>query len=91
VDHSRFLLIEEAKPGILIQDPQVTSSEDGTLNVSWRTNIPAESTKVTYGKDWPNRGANEKILPSGQKKYDVKIPPGQKASSLRASLWTPMG
>ncbi len=78
VDHPRFLLIEEAKPGILIQDPKVISGEDGTLNVSWRTNIPAQSAKVTYGKDWPNRGANEKVLPSGQKEYDLKIPAGTK-------------
>jgi hypothetical protein len=78
VDYPRFLLIEEAKPGILIQDPKVTSGEDGTLSVSWQTNIPAKSAKITYGKDWPNRGANEKVLPGGQKEYDVKIPAGTK-------------
>ena len=78
VDYPRFLVIEEAKPGILIQDPKVTSGEDGTLNVSWQTNISAKSAKITYGKDWPNRGANEKVLPSGQREYDVKIPAGAK-------------
>ncbi len=78
VDYPRFLLIEEAKPGVLIQDPKVTSDNDGTLSVSWRTNIPAKNAKITYGKDWPNRGANEKVLPGGQKEYDVKIPAGTK-------------
>ena len=34
--------------------------------------------KITYGKDWPNRGANEKVLPGGQGEYDVKIPAGAK-------------
>ena len=78
VDYPRFLLIEESTPGVLIQDPKVTSDNDGTLSVSWQTNIPVKNAKITYGKDWPNRGANEKVFPSGQKEYDVKIPAGTK-------------
>jgi hypothetical protein len=78
VDYPRFLVIEEAEPGILIQDPKVTSDTNGALSVSWRTNIPAESAKITFGKDWPNRAANEQVLPGGQEDYDVEIPTGTK-------------
>jgi hypothetical protein len=78
VDYPRFLLIEEAEPGVLIQDPKVTSDNEGTLNVSWQTNIPAENAKVTYGKDWPNRHANEMVLSGGQEEYDAKILTGTK-------------
>lgn len=78
VDYPRFLLIEEEEPGILIQDPKVTSENEGTLNVSWQTNIPAENAKVTYGKDWPNRQANEMVLSGGQEEYDAKILTGTK-------------
>jgi hypothetical protein len=78
VDYPRYLVIEEAEPGILIQDPKVTSDTNGALSVSWRTNIPAESAKITFGKDWPNRAANEQVLPGGQEDYDVEIPTGTK-------------
>ena len=79
VDYPRFLVVEEAKPGILIQDPKVTSDSDGALSVSWHTNIPAESAKITFGKDWPNRAANEQVLPGGQEDYNVEIPTGTKS------------
>jgi hypothetical protein len=78
VDYPRFLLVEEAEPGILIQDPKVTSDNDGTLSISWHTNIPAESARITFGKDWPNRAANEQVLSGGKEDYHVKIPTGTK-------------
>ena len=74
VDYPRFLLIEEAEPGVLIEAPQVAVDEEGLVTVAWRTNIPAESVKITYGNDWPNRGANEKILAGGVTEYHVSFP-----------------
>lgn len=79
VDYPRFLLVEEAAPGPIIQSPKVVTDEKGNLGISWKTNIAVDHAKVTYGKDWPNRGANEKVVPvSPRNDYNVNVPIGAK-------------
>lgn len=75
VDYPRFLLIEEAAPGPLIQNPQVTTDDKGTLHIAWNTNIPVSRARVTYGKDWPNRSATEQMVPVSQNgAYSLDVP-----------------
>ena len=79
VDYPRFLVIEEAQPGPLIQNPKVTADESGKLQVAWQTNIPVSNARITYGKDWPNRGANEKtVAVDPGNSYSVTVPTGSK-------------
>ena len=63
VDYPRFLTVEEAQPGPLIQNPQVTADEKGNLGLSWKTNIAVDEASITYGKDWPNRSGNQLDIP----------------------------
>jgi len=77
-DYPRVLEIEEAKVGPQILEPKITSDASGTLSLSWKTNVPVGGAKVTYGKDWTNRGAQEVALAGGKSAYSVKIPTGQK-------------
>ena len=76
-DYPRCLTVEEASPGPLIEQPVATANASGVLHLEWSTNIPADSVKVTYGRDWPNRGANEKkIAPTADGHYAVDLPTG---------------
>ncbi len=77
-DYPRVLTVEEAKVGPQILDPRVTSDGAGKLTVSWKTNVPVNAAKVTYGKGWQNRGAQEVVLKGGVSAYSVSIPTGQK-------------
>ena len=78
VDYPRILVVEEQKIGPQILDPKVSTDKDGVLSLSWKTNIPVNAVKVTYGKDWQNRAANELTVPGGKQEYSLKIPTGQK-------------
>ena len=76
-DYPRVLLIDEAKPGPLIESPRVgPSGQDGAI-VAWTTNIPAAQGRVTYGRDWPLRGAHEVVVPGGRTRYAVRLPVGK--------------
>ena len=76
-DYPRVLLIDEARPGPLIESPRVApSGKDGAL-VTWTTNVPAAQVRVTYGRDWPLRGAHEVVVPGGGTRYAVRLPIGK--------------
>jgi len=76
-DYPRVLLIDEAHPGPLIKSPRVLpSGPDGAL-LSWTTNVPAAQVRVTYGRDWPLRGAHEVAVPAGKTRYAVRLPAGK--------------
>ena len=76
-DYPRVLLIDEARPGPLIESPLILpSGADGAL-VTWTTNIPASQVRVTYGRDWPQRGAREVVVPGGRTRYAVRLPVGK--------------
>ena len=85
VDYPRILQVNEAKPGLQILEPSATLGQDGQIALSWQTNIPARAVKVTYGHDWPNRGANEITLTPGKTAYSIKVPasPGVNAVRIR--------
>ncbi len=78
VDYPRVLMVEEAKVGPQILDPKVVTDGAGKLTVSWKTNVPVNAAKVTYGKDWMNRSAQEIVLKGGANAYSINIPTGQK-------------
>jgi hypothetical protein len=76
VDYPRVLLITEAKPGPQILNPKVAADKAGNVTVKWQTNVKVESVKVTYGHDWPNRGANVVQLKPSRSDYAVTLPTG---------------
>ena len=76
-DYPRVLLIDEARPGPLILSPRVAASGQGMATVSWATNLPAARVRVTYGPDWPLRGAHEIVVPGGGTRYAVRLPVGR--------------
>ncbi len=76
-DYPRVLIVQEARPGPQIVAPQLKANADGSATLSWETNvpIPAGATRVTYGRDWPFRDANDrKIAPAKNNDYNVKLP-----------------
>lgn len=78
VDYPRVLLIEEARPGPQILEPQVVAGRDGRVEVKWRTNFQPDTAKVTYGQDWMNRSdSTMQVTPQG-KEYAVQLPAGLK-------------
>jgi len=76
VDYPRYLRIREAKPGPQILKPDVSLKEDGSIAVSWDSNVPVDA-HITHGRDWPNRGDHRIDLPGGNTRHAVTIPPGQ--------------
>ena len=76
-DYPRVLLIREAAPGPQILTPRVVpSGQDGAL-VTFTTNVPADRVRLTYGRDWPLRGAHEVVVPGGKTRYAVRLPIGK--------------
>lgn len=76
-DYPRVLLVDEAQPGPLIMSPRVSVGGPGAAAVSWITNIPATQVRVTYGRDWPLRGAHEVAMTGGGTRYTVRLPVGK--------------
>ena len=76
-DSPRVLLIDEAVPGPLIESPRLVSRGPGAALVSWTTNVPVSSVRVTYGRDWPGRGAREVAVAGGGTRFAVRLPVGK--------------
>jgi len=76
-DYPRVLLVDEARPGPLILSPRIAPSGRDAATVSWATNLPAAQVRVTYGPDWPQRGAREIVVPGGRTRYAVRLAAGQ--------------
>lgn len=76
-DAPRVLLIDEAEPGPLIEVPHVSPHGAGRAVVSWTTNVPVSSVRVTYGRDWPLRGAREVAVAGGGTHFAVLLPVGK--------------
>jgi len=73
VDYPRVLRVIEDQAGPLILDPVVRGADDGTLTVSWKTNMPVTAS-ITYGRGWENRSARRIDLLPGLTEYAVTIP-----------------
>ena len=75
-DYPRVLLVSEAAPGPQIRAPKLApSGRDGVL-VTFATSVPADRVRLTYGRDWPQRGAREVAVPGGKTHYAVRLPVG---------------
>ena len=85
VDYPRVLRVTEAAPGPQINDPKIVLSDDGIATVSWSSNIPVTAT-VTYGRDWPNRGANDVALEGAQQAFSVQLPHDGKPGVLAVRI-----
>jgi hypothetical protein len=74
VDYPRVLEVTERSPGPLIVAPRVVADKDGRVTVSWQTNIPVQSVKITYGSGWVNRAATEIAIAPGKQVNSVTLP-----------------
>ena len=75
-DYPRVLLVSEAAPGPQILSPHLApNGKDGVL-VTFSTNVPADRVGCTYGRDWPQRGAREVVVPGGKTHYAIRLPVG---------------
>lgn len=75
-DSPRFLVVEEAKAGIQISDAKIEATRVGEAVLSWKLNRPANAVRISYGGDWPQRGATEIAIRNapGQTQYRVTLP-----------------
>lgn len=74
-DYPRVLVVEEARPGPQIVAPSLVANADGTATLKWKTNISVGAARVSYGRDWPFRDANERKIPLAKNNdYSVRLP-----------------
>jgi hypothetical protein len=74
VDYPRVLRVTEKQAGPQILDARAELQKDGTICVSWRTNIPVSSASVSYGRTWERRDDNVINLEKDKTVYQVSIP-----------------
>lgn len=74
VDYPRVLRVTEAQAGPLILNPRAERLKDGSISVSWHTNIAVSSASVSYGASWEKRDEHMVALKAGIKAYRVTIP-----------------
>ena len=71
-DYPRILTITEAKPGPQILEPKVALTEDNSIMVSWKSNIPVKAS-LSYGIGWQLRDTNT-IQLAEQTSFTQKLP-----------------
>jgi hypothetical protein len=74
VDYPRVLRVTEKQAGPQILDARAELQKDGSISVSWRTNIPVSSASVSYGRSWERRDDNVINLEKDKTVYQVSIP-----------------
>jgi hypothetical protein len=75
-DCPRVLVIDEARPGPVILEPRAAAAWKGEVAVTWKTNVPPQKARVTFGRDWEFRGATAvDVAPAGTA-FSVKLPVG---------------
>ena len=84
VDYPRFLIVEEAQAGPLILAPQLRREADGQVEVSFRTNLPAEA-KLTWGPCPQRDGEGHAQLPKGTA-FSYRIAKLEKQSGVRVTI-----
>ena len=83
-DYPRLLIIQEAKPGPMIQDPALKVSADGTAELTFSANVKAPA-KVTWGP-LPDRSAGgSQTLPPGMA-FTAKIPKLEPGQGVKVTL-----
>ncbi len=91
VDYPRVLVITEAKNGPQILDAKVAADAQGVLTVQWKTNVPVNAAKVTYGRDWMSRKRQRSASRRRQKRLRSKDPHRTKrrpgSSHSRGAQW----
>ncbi len=75
-DCPRVLVIDEARPGPAILAPRAAATAKGEVAVTWKTNVPVQKARVTFGRDWEFRGATAvDVAPAGTD-FAVTLPVG---------------
>jgi len=84
VDYARLLVIEEAKPGPLVQEPRLTPAADGSAMLTFHSPV-AGTAEVTWGAH-PDRtsGGSKKL--SYRKRFRLRIPRLGKGDGVRVEL-----
>jgi hypothetical protein len=72
VDYPRFLIINEADPGLTISQPKLAPQPDGSAKLSFDTDLPA-TAKLSWGA-WPQRDGNGSIQLAAATHFDYSIP-----------------
>ena len=83
-DYPRFLLVEESEAGPLILAPKLRREADGQVEVSFRTNLPAEA-KLTWGPCPQRDGQGQVQLPKGTS-FSYRIANLEQQSGIRVTI-----
>ena len=84
VDYPRLLLIEEARPGALVQEPRLAVAEDGSANLTFHSPIPG-TAEVTWGTHPDRTSGGSRKLPYGTQ-FRLEISRLEKGEGVRAHL-----